>query len=69
MKNEIKKLFKNFDENSGWRSIVKFIEYVNEFESKKNNVMIKKLYEEFDNLDNSLLIKNFSNFKKFCLSK
>lgn len=65
----IKKVFKNFEENCGWKSIIKFVEYVNSFECKTNQKLINNLVSEFNELNNALLIKNFANFKKYCLSK
>lgn len=69
MKKEIKKVLNNFELNCGWKSIIRFMNYVKENESKKNYVLFCKLNEEFEKLDNFGLIKNFSNFKKYCLSK
>lgn len=65
--NEMKKLFKNFDENSGWRSIERFVEYVENFESKKNYKMILKCVEEFK--QSQCIKKDFVNFRRFCLGR
>lgn len=67
---EMKKVFKNFNENSGWRSIERFIMYVEEYESKKNLVLVNKYLNEFSSLvEGSMISKNFINFRNYCLSK
>lgn len=62
----IKKVFNNFEDNSGWRSCERMLEYVEEFESKKNYEIIKKKYDEFK--ESNCLKKDFYNFRRFCLN-
>lgn len=64
--NDMKKLFKNFDENSGWRSIERFVEYVAQFESKKNLKVVERKVEEFK--QGNCIKKDFVNFRRFCLN-
>lgn len=63
----LKKVFNNFEENSGWKSCERLVEYVKEFESKKNYELIVRLLDEFKKSD--CIKKDFYNFRRFCLNK
>lgn len=63
----MKKLFRNFEENCGWKSIVKFCEYCEQFESKKNYSLVLKRVEEFK--QENCIKKDYFNFRRYCLNK
>ena len=67
MKKSLKMVFKEFDENCGWKSIERFMEFVEMFESKDNFKKLNMLVDEFKNSD--CIKKDFVNFRRFCLGK
>lgn len=63
----MKNLFRNFEENCGWKSCVKFLQYCEEFESKKNFAKVSKLFEQFS--ETECIKKDYTNFRRFCLGR
>ncbi len=64
-----KNLFRDFEENCGWKSIVKFMDYQGGVLNKKQFKELTKKLELFQNLEIFGLVKNYNNFKKYCLNK